>query len=221
MRAAERAYATVREGILHGKYDAGSRLTEHDLARTAGVSRTPIREALRRLHAEGLVQFEPNHGAVVSFFGVEDAEEIFELRAALEPISARRAAERATPDAITELRSLAKQQIAESIRRTGEYLTRIGQLNDRFHRLIQAAAESVRLEKTLAGLIEAPLILRTFALYTPGELIRSADQHLELVRAIEVRDPAWAECIMRSHILTGRATYLSGRSSARSSSTNQ
>ncbi len=76
MRAAERAYATVRDGILHGKYDAGTRLTEQDLARTAGVSRTPIREALRRLHAEGLVQFEPNHGAVVSFFGIEDAEEI-------------------------------------------------------------------------------------------------------------------------------------------------
>jgi len=208
MRAAERAYATIRDGILHGTYDAGARLTEEDLARTAGVSRTPIREALRRLHAEGLVQFEPNHGAVVALYDLERAEEIFELRALLEPISARRAAERATPATISALRSLAEQQLAESTRRTGEYLMRIGQLNDRFHRLIQAAAESVRLEKMLAGLIEAPLILRTFRQYTPAELVRSADQHLELVQAFEVRDPVWAHSIMAAHILAGRATYL-------------
>jgi len=211
MRAAERAYASIRDGILHGKHAAGSRLTEEDLARTAGVSRTPIREALRRLHAEGLVQFEPNHGAVVALYDLERAEEIFELRALLEPISARRAAERATPGMISALRSLAEQQIAESARRTGEYLQRIGQLNDRFHRLIQAAAESVRLEKTLAGLIEAPLILRTFKQYTPAELMRSADQHLELVQAFEARDPVWAQSILAAHILAGRAAYLRSR----------
>jgi DNA-binding GntR family transcriptional regulator len=211
MRAAELAYATVRDGILHGKYDAGSRLTEEDLARAAGVSRTPIREALRRLHAEGLVQFEPNHGAVVSLYGLEQAEEIFELRALLEPISARRAAERATPATIAALRALAEQQMAESTRRTGEYLLRIGELNDRFHRLIQAAAQSMRLEKMLAGLIEAPLILRTFRQYTPAELLRSADQHLELVQAFEAHDPVWAHSIMAAHILAGRATYLRSR----------
>jgi DNA-binding GntR family transcriptional regulator len=211
MRAAERAYAAVRDGILQGKYDAGARLTEQELASSAGVSRTPVREALRRLHAEGLVQFEPNHGAVVALFGREEAEEIFELRALLEPISARRAAERASSATIAELRSLAEQQLAESTRRTGDYLVRIGQLNDRFHRLIQAAAQSVRLEKTLAGLIEAPLILRTFGQYTPAELIRSADQHLELVQAFETRDPVWAHGIMAAHILAGRATYLRSR----------
>jgi DNA-binding GntR family transcriptional regulator len=211
MRAAELAYATVRDGILQGKYDAGSRLTEQELATTAGVSRTPIREALRRLHAEGLVHFEPNHGAVVALIGLEEAEEIFELRALLEPISARRAAERATPETIAELRRLAEQQMAESTRRTGEYLLRIGELNDRFHRLVQAAAQSVRLQKTLAGLIEAPLILRTFKQYTPAELVRSADQHLELVQAFEARDSIWAHGIMGAHILAGRATYLRGR----------
>jgi DNA-binding GntR family transcriptional regulator len=211
MRAAERAYAAVREGILQGRYLAGARLTEQELARTAGVSRTPIREALRRLHAEGLVHFEPNHGAVVALFELEDAEEIFELRALLEPISARRAAERASPGTIAELRSLAQQQMAESTRRTGEYIARIGELNDRFHKLVQSAAGSARLVKTLAGLIDAPLILRTFGQYTPAELQRSADQHLELVQAFEARDPIWAHSIMGAHILAGRATYLRSR----------
>jgi DNA-binding GntR family transcriptional regulator len=206
--AAERAYKTVRDGILQGSYAAGSRLTEQDLARAAGVSRTPVREALRRLHAEGLVHFEPNHGAVVAQFALADAEEIFELRALLEPVSARRAAERSTDAEIAELKSLATRQIAESARRRGDYLLRIGELNGQFHRLVQAAAGSGRLTKALAGVIEAPLILRTFGQYTAAELLRSADQHLELTQAFEARDPQWAESIMRSHILAGRATYL-------------
>lgn len=211
MRAAEHAYAVVRDGILNGKYHAGCRLTEEDLARAISVSRTPIREALRRLHAEGLVQFEPNHGAMVSSYGPEAAEEIFELRALLEPISASRAAERATADAIANMRSLAEKQSAESRQRKGDFLMRIGQLNDEFHRAVQAAARSPRLGKTLSGLIEAPLILRTFEQYTPTELKRSADQHLELIQAFEERDSMWAHSIMRTHILAGRAAYLRGR----------
>jgi DNA-binding GntR family transcriptional regulator len=98
------------------------------------------------------------------------------------------------------------------MRRGAGHLVRIGDLNDRFHRLIQAAADSPRLAKTLAGLTEAPLILSTFAQYSPAELQRSAEQHLELVQAIEARDPMWAQSIMHAHILAGRNTYLRGRS---------
>jgi DNA-binding GntR family transcriptional regulator len=214
MRAAERAYSTVRDGILRGTYAAGTRLTEQDLAMAAGVSRTPVREALRRLHSEGLVEFAPNHGAVVALFEPEDAEEIFELRSVLEPICASRAAERAAPALVAELRDLAERQILESRRRRPGFLVRIGDLNDRFHRLLQEGAHSSRLAKTLAGLIEAPLILRTFGQYTPAELQRSADQHLELVQALEARDPLWAHSIMRMHILAGRATYLRSRRTA-------
>ncbi len=216
MRAAERAYSTVRDGILHGTYAAGSRLTELELAQAAGVSRTPVREALRRLHAEGLVEFSPNHGAVVALFEPEDAEEIFELRSLLEPITARRAALRASSADIAALRCLSEAQLRESRQRRPGYLLRIGELNDQFHRLLQKTAASPRLEKALAGLIEAPLILRTFGQYTPAELQRSADQHLELAQALEARDPLWAHSVMRAHILAGRATYLRSRSSKHS-----
>jgi DNA-binding GntR family transcriptional regulator len=211
MRAAERAYTWVRDGILKGRQGAGSRLTEQELAAAVGVSRTPIREALRRLHAEGLVHFEPNHGAIVASFESHDAEEIFELRALLEPVGARRAATRATAQEIAELRELAERQMSESARRRGAYLTRIGELNDRFHRLIQQASNNRRLTKALSGILEAPLILRTFSEYTAAELRRSADQHLELVQALEARDPDWAHSIMQAHIMTGRATYLRSR----------
>jgi DNA-binding GntR family transcriptional regulator len=207
MRAVERAYSVLREGIVQGRYDAGAHLTEQALARTVGVSRTPIREALRRLHTEGLVQFEPNRGAVVTLVEPEDAEEIFELRALLEPLGAQRAAERATPAVIAELRSLAEQQVLES-RRAGRHVIRIGELNDCFHRLIQQVAGSARLAKALTGLVEGPLILRTFRQYSVTELQRSAHQHLELVQAFETRDPSWAYSIMQAHVLAGRAAYL-------------
>jgi len=211
MRAAERAYTAIREGILLGRHAGGVRLIETELALAIGVSRTPVREALRRLHAEGLVHFLPNHGAVVALFEARDAEEIFELRAMLEPISARLAAERASPEAIAELRALAEVQVRESKRRRTGFLARIGDLNDRFHRAIQAAADSPRLATMLAGLTEAPLILRTFGQYSPAELQRSAEQHLELVQALEARDPIWAHGIMQAHILAGRATYIRSR----------
>jgi DNA-binding GntR family transcriptional regulator len=217
MRAATRAYSIVRDGILSGRHIAGSRLTEQELASAVGVSRTPIREALRRLHAEGLVHFEPNHGAVVALFADEDADDIFELRALLEPVSASRAAERTTATTIAELRALAEQQYRVSVERGNDFLLRIADLNDKFHRLVQAAARSVRLVKTLVGLIEAPIILMTFGQYSEGELLRSGDQHLELVQAIEARDSKWAHSIMQAHILAGLATYLRSRRSLVSS----
>jgi DNA-binding GntR family transcriptional regulator len=214
VRATEHAYVSVREGILHGTYKAGARLTEEDLARSTGVSRTPIREALRRLQAEGLVRLEANHGAIVAPFELADAEEIFELRAVLEPIAAERAAVRADGATIAELRALAEQQALASTQRVGSYLAQIADLNDRFHRLVQTAAGSARLIRVIAGLTEALLILGTFAKYTQNELVRSADQHLELVQAFEARDPKWAHGIMRAHVLAGRAAYLRARGPA-------
>ena len=225
MRAAERAYTAIREGILLGRHAGGVRLIETELALAIGVSRTPVREALRRLHAEGLVHFLPNHGAVVALFEARDAEEIFELRAMLEPISARLAAERASPEAIAELRALAEVQVRESKRRRTGFLARIGDLNDRFHRAIQAAADSPRLAKMLAGGEDPRFIARRLvilasedigeadplALVVADAAARAVEQHLELVQALEARDPIWAHGIMQAHILAGRATYIRSR----------
>lgn len=216
MRAVDKAYAIVRDGILRGSYAGGTRLTEQDLAQAAGVSRTPVREALRRLQSEGLVLVSPNQGAVVAAFEPKDAEEIFELRAVLEPICAQRAAQLASAAQIAELRSLAQRQLLEARNRRRGHLSRIGELNDRFHHLLQQSAASPRLEKALAGLIEAPLILRTFGQYSIEELQRSADQHLELVQALEARDPLWAQGVMRAHILAGRGAYLRSRRESQS-----
>ncbi len=206
MRAVDKAYQAVRDGIIEGRWRPSTRITEQEVAAVAGVSRTPVREALRRLHAEGLVDFTPNQGAMVTTWGAEDADEIFELRALLESHGAARAALRATPEQIAELRDLAERQYAESVRRDDGFLERIGDLNNQFHRKMQEAAASARLSRTLASLLEAPLIMKTFLNYTEDDLQRSAAHHLELVRALERRDAEWASSVMRSHVLAARGT---------------
>jgi DNA-binding GntR family transcriptional regulator len=204
MRAVDRAYEAVRSGIIAGRYLAGARLTEQEIATAVGVSRTPVREALRRLDAEGLVDFTPNLGAVVTTWTEEDSDEVFDLRAMLESYGVRRATTRATPEQIAELRRLAEAQVRESAERRGGYLDRIADLNSRFHRRLQEAAASSRLGRALSALIEAPLMMRTFQKYTPEDLQRSAQHHLEIVRALEARDAEWAASVMFSHIHAAR-----------------
>jgi len=203
-RAVDKAYQAVKEGILAGRYPAAARITEQEVAAAAGVSRTPVREALRRLHAEGLVEFTPNQGAVVTAWTDADSDDVFVLRALLEAYSARRAALRITDEQVLELRALALEQARESSERKPGYLDRIGDLNSRFHHRIQDAAASPRLARALTALIEAPMMMKTFVKYTPEDLSRSAEHHLELVRALEAHDADWAAAVMSSHIHAAR-----------------
>jgi len=204
-RAAEKAYLTVRERILSGIYPAASRLTEQEIATASGVSRTPVREALRRLQAEGYVTASANQGAVVAEWTADDVNDVFELRALLEPYGAARAARYITPEGIAQLRELAERQYRESEVRGPGFIERIGELNSRFHRQLQAFSRNTRLSKLMPVLVEAPLVLKTFTRYTPAELLRSAHHHLEIVSALEAHDPEWAAAVMRTHILAAQS----------------
>ncbi len=203
-RAVEQAYRTVREAIASGRYPPRARITEQEVALASGVSRTPVREALRRLHAEGFVDFRPNQGAVVSAAFADDAEELLDLRALLEAHGAERAARRLGPAALARLRELAEAQYRESQSREPGYLERMVELNGEFHRALCEAAESPRLSRALASILDAPLMQRTFRLYTVEELGRSALHHLELVDALSARDPEWAAAAMRAHVLSAK-----------------
>jgi len=204
MRAVDKAYRTVKDGIISGRFPGGARITEQEVAATSGVSRTPVREALRRLQSEGLVDFTPNFGAVVTVWTEADSDEVFELRAMLEAYGARRASRHASAEQLARLRELAEAQHRESVERRPGYLDRIGEINNRFHHALQEAAASPRLTRVLSSLIEAPLVMKTFHVYTPEDLTRSAQHHLELCRALEQRDAEWASSVMSSHIHAAR-----------------
>ncbi len=207
MKAAQRAYTTLRTGIIEGVYPPGARVTEQEIAASAEVSRTPVREALRRLEAEGLLRFVPHQGAFVTRWSEQDAEDIFELRAMLEGHGARLAAGRATDEDMQRLRRLAEDQCKEAAERPTGYLERIADLNSQFHRLLQQVAASTRLQATLATLSSAPLVLQTFRNYDGDDLNRSAHHHMEMVEAIEAGDGDWAAAVMHSHVMAARRAF--------------
>lgn len=207
MKAVEKAYSTIRNGILDGRFPPGSRITEQEIAAQSGVSRTPVREALRRLQAEGLLQFVPNQGAVVASWSARDIEEIFELRAMLESYVAAQAAAHASSEQIAELRGLAEQQYALSQQNGEVALDAVSALNTQFHEILQRAAGSQRLDAILNQLVEVPLVRKTFNSYTPEQLVRSARHHLEIVIALDERDSASAAAVMRAHVLAARQAF--------------
>ena len=207
MKAAQRAYSTLRAQIIEGTHPPGARVTEQEVAASAGVSRTPVREALRRLEAEGLLRFVPHQGAFVTSWSEQDTEDIFELRAMLEGYGARLAATRATAEDRRQLRHLAEEQCREAAQRLPGCLERIADLNSQFHHRLLSTAGSARLRATLITLSSAPLVLQTFRDYDGDDLGRSAHHHMEIVEAIEARDGDWAASVMHSHVMAARRVF--------------
>jgi DNA-binding GntR family transcriptional regulator len=207
-RAAEEAQATLRAAILSGEIAPGARLGEVELAEQLGVSRTPVREALRRLAADGLVEVLPNRGARVAQWTPADLDEIYELRALLESHGASRAATRIDAAEVDVLAKLCDDMEACVRRGRKRDLDHITALNAEFHQRILDSAGSPRLTALVPTVVQVPLVARTFHLYSPDALARSLGHHRELVAAMRAADPAWAGSVMRSHVLAARAVLL-------------
>lgn len=206
-RAADQAYRLLRERILQGSLAPGDHLGESELAASLAVSRTPVRDALRRLQVEGLVQQEPNRGARVSDWS-EDVAELYELRMLLEGHAARRAATRLQSQQVDRLEELCGLMEQAAQDEAGPHVDRIAELNSEFHRIILSAASSSRLSALTSTVVELPLVLRTFQRYARKDLQRSFAHHRELVDGFRARDAAWAESVMRSHISAARAVLV-------------
>lgn len=197
-RTADLTYRTIRREILAGERAGGQWLREGEVAAAIGVSRTPVREALRRLAAEGLVRHEPNRGVQVEAWGAEDLDEIFGLRSVLEPWGCGLAAVAGEVD-LDELDDLASRMDAEA-RRDPLVLDTMTELNNRFHRLILEASGNSRLVGLVSSVVEVPLVWRTFSHYSAESMRRSLAHHHEIVAALRSRDATWAESVMRSHV---------------------
>lgn len=202
--AAEQAAASLRDEILSGLIPSGTRLGEAELAGRLSVSRTPIREALSRLAAEGLVEIQPNRGARVATWTTEQLREIFELRLRLEPHAVRQAVPNLSGSQLDEL-----DELAEAMNRAD--LSRLVELNRRFHGLFIDAAGSPPLAAALRGVTHAAVVHQNFHDYSPDALRRSLNHHVEMVAAARAGDGDWAEAIMRAHLYNARSTMLGGR----------
>lgn len=214
VRPADRAYAWIRDRIFAGGFAPGSHLKEEELAARIGVSRSPVRDALRRLTGEGLVAMERDRGTYVNEFTREEIDEIFQLRAALEAYGAALAAQRMEAPVVERLESLAARMEALERKKGSDVFSRFNLLNNEFHRAILASAGSRRLESLLEPLLSIPVFLLKHYNWRGVEvdIRRSNVEHRELIEALRVRDTVWARTRMQAHVISRRPRY--GGSSA-------
>ncbi|MCO4876941.1 GntR family transcriptional regulator [Paraburkholderia caribensis] len=205
------AYDTMRKRILSGQYEPGTQLKEEHLAEELGMSRTPVRAALKRLSDDKLVSVEANRGVFVAGWTRWDIEEMFSLRALLEPHAARLAAERATDEDIAELNRI-NAEMADAIKsRADDAVLRVQSANRAFHTHLLECAKSQRLKSMLVTLIDMPVITRSFFLYSPPDFARSLQQHQDIAYAVQTHDGQLACSLMESHIRLSFRRFMKER----------
>jgi DNA-binding GntR family transcriptional regulator len=184
----------LQHAILEGVLKPGERLRAEALAQRFGTSRTPIREALLQLEAQGLVEVEPNRGAVVRAFDRDDLLDLYAVRALLEPAAAARAATRIDDAAIARLQELCDNAEHATVDEQIAY-------NEDFHRIIVEAAGSRRLTVAMRAASGIPRAFRSRFWDSEEQRAESLLCHRRLVSAFRVRDAQLAEAVMRMHIL--------------------
>lgn len=209
--AAEHAYRRLRAGIVAGHFPFGARLGEVETSVALGVSRTPLRQALQRLSAEGLVDIVPHAGAQVANWTVHDVEEVYELRICLEPYGAARAASRIDRTALADLDAMCKREAAAI---EDSDFDAVRSLNAEFHLAVMAAADNARLMEMTRPLIAVQRMLRTFRYYRADQMHEHRQAHRVLVEAFEAGNPDWAASAMRSHLIAAKERLLQDKKRA-------
>ena len=201
--ATDTAYEKIRSHLLTGKARPGDRLTEEQLSAIAGVSRTPVREAVQRLERELLLMRTPSNRIFVPDWGADEIDEMITLRQMLESHAAERAATRLTDAQIEELSAInatLHEAVASDNPTAPPDVARFLDANRQFHETVTEAAHSPRLGQILATLVEQPVVLHTAREYSIEDLKQSARDHDELIAAFRARDPRWARAVMGSHL---------------------
>ncbi|MEQ5788863.1 GntR family transcriptional regulator [Erythrobacter sp. NFXS35] len=205
-RASDQAYIRIRAHLLSGAVRPKDQLTEDQLAQITGFSRTPVREAVRRLEDELLLVRSESKRLFVADWSRDDIEEMFALRQMLECHAAERAARRLSGAQVADLEAV-NHALREAIEQPEPDVARFLEANRRFHEAIIDAAHSPRLGQMLGRLVEAPVVLRTARNYSLEDLRQSARDHDELIAAFAARDPEWARAVMGSHLRRAFHTF--------------
>ncbi|MFM1987343.1 MAG: Carbon starvation induced regulator [Pseudomonadota bacterium] len=211
----DRCYATLRAMVLSGRFEMGERLGEESLAAELGASRTPVRAALARLVADGVVTYSPNRGHRMKVYTVDDVREIYGCRAILESEAVRLVAERGIDDAslaalqrvLERMETCLRAEGASEAERRARYLT----LNHEFHATLYAACPNGHLRALIDGLTDLPPVIRNYFNFSGDEFIESHVAHERIVSAIAAREPLRAQSLMREHIWVARDRMLGPR----------
>ncbi len=194
----QRVFHRIREDILSGKYKKNEELKEKTIGEELGVSRTPVREALRQLELEGLVTIISNKGAYVVGFSVEDIQDIYEIRSVLEGLCARRAAVRVTKEQLEELEEnlfLTEFHVEKG------HAEQVVELDTRFHEILYEACQSKVLEHALRDYHHYLERVRKVTLASKKRSTESNNEHKQILEALKERDAKKAEAYANQHIL--------------------
>lgn len=194
----------IERQILAGEVSAGERLSEVALARRYGVSRGPVREAMRGLEAAGLVELVANRGVVVRKLDVEEALDLYDLRSVVFGLACERAAMRTSADALNRLRALI--DAGDEAATTGDreaYYSR----NLEFHDAVLEIAGSDRLRATYAGIVKETHLFRRRGLAIAHNMAASVHEHRDIAEAIIARDAPKAFACGRAHVESGRDRF--------------
>jgi DNA-binding GntR family transcriptional regulator len=187
----------LRQRILNGDFKAGFPLRQDALAGEFGVSRIPVREALMQLEAEGLVKIHPHRGAIVSELSTEEVQELFALRALLEPRLLKASARHLTDADYAELNGILQEYSAEL---RANHIRRWGELNTAFHTLLYRHAGQPRTLAIVAGLLQECDRHTRLQLSLTDGMKRAETEHAELLRLCEAGQIAAACALLKSHI---------------------
>jgi DNA-binding GntR family transcriptional regulator len=195
----------LRVLIDSGELAPGTRLNEIELCNTMGVSRTPLREAIRSLATEGLIELQPNRGAIVSIVSQEDVTEILPIMASLEGLGGRLAAMHMDQSKIAQVRKIHDQMIAHyKNNEVAEYF----ETNRLIHELITEGSGNQTLVDTINSLSAKVRRARFSAQMTQESWAKAVSEHEEMIAALEAQDPDRLEAILVQHVETKRATIL-------------
>ncbi len=191
--------------IDSGELAPGTRLNEIELCNTMGVSRTPLREAIRSLATEGLIELQPNRGAIVSIVSQEDVTEILPIMASLEGLGGRLAAVHMDQSKIRQVRKIHNQMISHyKNNEVAEYF----ETNRLIHELITEGSGNQTLVDTINSLSAKVRRARFTAQMTKESWAKAVSEHEEMIAALEAQDPDRLEAILVQHVETKRATIL-------------
>lgn len=196
-------YQRLREAIERGQLKPGQRVMEVEVAEWLDVSRTPVREALRKLEAEGMLAMEPRNGLVVSSISRQAMMELYVMREVLEGTAARLCARHASDLEIMELGELVKRE--EQLQGNPEALVKLNRL---FHDAIHRAAHNRYLEKSLSAVNHSMWLLGKSQMLLPERAKSAKAEHSELLSAIRKRDPEAAEKAARKHVRSAQQQRL-------------
>ncbi|MCL2166275.1 MAG: GntR family transcriptional regulator [Clostridiales bacterium] len=201
----EVVYVALREAIIKNQFKSGERLMETELADEMMVSRTPVREAVRKLQSEGYVIMLPRKGTYVTSLTIQDVNDVFEIRGALESMAAARAAERASGEEIAEIRKFIE---SEAVLWDSTDLARTIRCDIQFHSMVYRASKNTKVENLINDLREQTQRLRSSTLSRPGQVRFALEEHRQILSAIEARDAEGARDASIAHVERSREVML-------------